>query len=87
MDHRIAYCGVDCFACPDYQTGVCPACKRTPWTEDDICMPVKCCREKGIEFCGQCGGFPCGDMREFYAESEGHAAAYQRMLAMRSDNG
>ena len=86
MDHRIAYCGVDCSACGDYKTGVCPSCKLTPWTENDICMPVKCCREKGIAFCGQCGGFPCADMAEFYEESEGHAAAYERMLLIKNNH-
>ena len=48
MEHPIAYCGVDCAACADYQTGVCPSCRRTDW-KDNPCMPVRCCREKGIE--------------------------------------
>ena len=84
MENRIAYCGVDCFACRDYQDGVCPSCKLTRWKDDDICMPVRCCREKGVEFCAFCGGFPCGDMAEFYTESESHKAAYQRMRSMRA---
>ena len=80
MNQGIAYCGVDCFACADYKTGVCPSCRLTEWDEDDLCMPVRCCREKGIEICGECAGFPCADMAAFYAESESHQRAYQTML-------
>lgn len=75
----IACCGVDCAACPDDSSGACPSCRGTEWKADDICMPVKCCREKGIDACGFCDGFPCGDMREFYEESENHRQACQRM--------
>jgi hypothetical protein len=45
-------------------------------------MPVRCCREKGIEFCGACYGFPCKDMAEFYEESDSHREAFARMKAM-----
>ena len=81
----IAYCGVDCSVCPDYLNGTCVSCRQTVWKEDDICMPVRCCREKGIEFCAFCSDFPCGDMAEFYEESDGHREAYRRMRAMRKD--
>ena len=47
MNNQIAYCGVNCFACSDYINKICPSCKHTQWTEEDICMPVKCCKEKG----------------------------------------
>ena len=81
----IAYCGVDCGACPDYEKGICPSCRLTAWKEGDTCMPVRCCREKGIDFCGLCREFPCGDMAEFYEESDGHRKAFERMLAARRD--
>ena len=84
MDKRIAYCGVACSDCEDYKNNRCPGCRGTEWSADDICMPVKCCRERGIECCAFCSGFPCGDMAEFYGESEGHREAYRRMLAMRA---
>lgn len=83
METTIACCGVDCGVCADYLHGICPSCRQTEWKDDDICMPVKCCREKGVDFCGQCGGFPCGDMAEFYEESDSHRAAYRRMRALR----
>ena len=78
----IAYCGVDCAACGDYAGGKCPGCRQTEWKEGDICMPVECCRKKGISFCGECSAFPCADMKEFYGESESHKRAYGRMLRL-----
>lgn len=82
IDRMIAYCGVNCAPCPDDASGKCPGCRNSEWGGDP-CMPVACCREKGIDFCGQCDGFACANMAEFYTESEGHREAYQRMLAMR----
>ena len=82
MNDNIAYCGVDCSVCPDYLNKSCPSCRLTEWTEEDICMPVRCCREKGIEFCGACDSFPCKDMAEFYEESDSHREAFARMKSM-----
>ena len=78
----IAYCGVDCAPCPDHTGGKCPGCRKTVWPEGDACMPVACCRKKGIDFCGECSEFPCGEMKDFYRESESHEEAYRRMLAI-----
>lgn len=82
-EDRIAYCGVNCLACADYKSGVCPSCRATEWKDDDICMPVRCCREKGITSCAFCGTFPCADMEAFFEESDSHKAAYRRLLLMR----
>ncbi len=82
-ENRIAYCGVDCLPCPDYTSKKCPGCRTTAWG-DDPCPPVACCRKKGIPFCGECNAFPCSDMAAFYAESDGHRAAYRRMCALRN---
>lgn len=79
----IAFCGVDCSACPDFRNNVCPSCKQSVWEDGDPCMPVKCCQDKQISFCAYCREFPCADMAEFYEESDGHRDAYQRMKAMR----
>ena len=85
IDPMIAYCGVDCAACDDFRNKTCPSCRGTDWG-DDPCMPVACCREKGVECCGACDGFPCADMAAFYRESEGHRAAYRRMRALRGED-
>ena len=82
---HIGYCGVDCAACPDYMTGRCPDCRKSGWPDADPCMPIACCREKGIGCCGQCDVFPCENMAGFYEESEGHRAAYARMKALREE--
>ena len=82
-DRMIAYCGVNCAVCPDFTQGKCPGCRDTAWG-DDPCLPVGCCRAKGIEVCGACETFPCGDMAGFYEESEGHREAYRRMCAVRN---
>ena len=78
----IAYCGVDCAACADYTGGECPGCRQTDWQAGDMCLPVECCRRRGIRFCGECPAFPCEDMKAFYAESDSHARAYARMASM-----
>ena len=82
-DERIAYCGVDCGVCPDYAERKCPGCRKTAWEPGDECLPVACCRKKGISSCGECETFPCADMSEFYRESESHERAYERMAALR----
>ena len=84
MEHTIAYCGVDCSVCADYLNKTCPSCRLTEWKGDDICIPVKCCREKGIELCAFCSDFPCADMAEFYDESDSHREAFRRMQELRS---
>ena len=77
-----AYCGVDCAVCPDHTGGKCPGCRHADWREGDICLPVECCRGKGISFCGECPSFPCADMTAFYEESESHTRAYDLMLTV-----
>ena len=69
--------------CADYRAGKCPGYRRTQWQEGDECMPVRCCREKGINYCGQCPVFPCDDMREFYTQPDSHRQTYERMKALR----
>ena len=80
--NRIAYCGVNCSTCSDLAENKCPGCRQTNWSHDDICLPVSCCRERGISLCGECASFPCRDMQAFYEESDSHIIAYQRMLAI-----
>jgi len=77
-----AFCGVDCGACKDLALGRCPGCRQTEWEEGDECMPVACCKARGIVYCAACDVFPCDSMKEFYEESEGHREAYRRMLAL-----
>ena len=80
----IACCGVNCAACADFLNKTCPGCRQTEWGEDP-CMPVKCCREQGIEHCGACPTFLCADMKAFFGESDGHREAYARLCALRDN--
>ena len=84
---HVGYCGVDCSACPDYLSGKCPDCRSSRWPHGDPCMSIACCQKRGIECCGRCDGFPCGDMAAFYEESEGHRAAFDRMKTLGDMNG
>lgn len=79
MNEMIAYCGVDCSVCPDLLGHICPGCRKTDWSGQEPCMPVACCRDRGIPFCGKCVDFPCREMEDFYQESESHRQAYHRM--------
>lgn len=72
-------CGVDCAACPDFISAKCPGCRKSVWPDDDPCPPVGCCTRRQIPCCGACADFPCGMMEEFFAESESHRAAGERM--------
>ena len=84
MNDPIAYCGVDCAACHDFTSGKCPGCRKTQWDAGDECMPVACCRERHIAYCGECGEFPCADMADFYKESESHEKAHALMEKIRA---
>ena len=82
---RIAYCGVNCADCPDLTGGQCPGCRQTEWNPGDEYLPVQCCRNRGIAFCGTCPSFPCAEMERFYQESESHAQAFVRMQAVHAE--
>ena len=81
-ENDIAYCGVECSKCCDLESGKCPGCRKTQWADGDECLPVGCCRKKGIAFCGECPGFPCEEMKEFYTESENHEKAFELMTSL-----
>lgn len=81
----IGYCGVDCSACADFASGVCPGCRESVWPDDDVCPPVACCRGRGIMACGMCREFPCPMMTDFYRESESHERAAELMQKVFSE--
>ena len=53
----IAYCGLACCLCE--HTEDCPGCKNNGCSGKDWCKSIKCCLEKGIDGCWQCGEYPC----------------------------
>jgi hypothetical protein len=80
IDDRAAYCGLFCGACPVFlatraEGGLkaeggallsCDGCRseRLPvWCAQ--CSLKTCARKKEIEFCGDCGQYPCADYAGF----------------------
>lgn len=70
MDYPYGYCGMPCALCTRYRTdGVsrCAGCSASGYYTD-ACKVYRCCREKQLNHCGNCGGVPCerlGKMSDF----------------------
>jgi len=60
---QFAACGLNCGLCPRYYTSGesrCPGCAGEGFLEvHPSCGILSCCQRKSIEYCGQCGDFPC----------------------------
>lgn len=54
----IAYCGLACCLCGHNS---CPGCREDGCKEREWCKNLKCCREKGLSGCWECGEFPCNE--------------------------
>jgi hypothetical protein len=53
-------CGVCCNSCERKENGSCKGCLHMDkpfW--GGVCKVKSCCEEKGLNFCGKCGEFPC----------------------------
>lgn len=53
----LAYCGLACCVCGE--NGACAGCRNEGCTGRDWCRNFKCCRERGLNGCWECGEFPC----------------------------
>lgn len=64
------YCGMPCALCSRYRTegtSRCPGCSLDGYYTD-VCKVHHCAREKGLDHCGLCEGYPCprlGKMGDF----------------------
>ena len=60
---QFSACGLNCGLCPRYYTSGesrCPGCAGEGFSEvHPPCGILSCCQRKGIEYCIQCGDFPC----------------------------
>jgi hypothetical protein len=73
----------------------CNGCKgdrSVHWSVNDdgtvSCWILECCVDrKGLEFCSQCGEFPCDRLTEWSKENDGYGAAFARLQSMRSPKG
>ena len=70
MHYPYGYCGMPCALCSRYRTAGksrCPGCSDDGYYTEP-CKVHHCCREKGLDHCGNCGDFPCvrlGKMGDF----------------------
>lgn len=53
----MAYCGLSCAACSGNDT--CAGCRKEGCKDKDWCKNFKCCKEKNLNGCWECGEFPC----------------------------
>lgn len=90
MDIAYGYCGMPCALCTRYRTegkSRCPGCSCDGYYTD-VCKVHHCCREKGLNHCGQCPGFPCvrlNKMSDFRDLNTGHVK--QRTCAFIAEHG
>jgi len=60
---QFSACGLNCGLCPRYYTAGssrCPGCAGKGFSEIHCsCGILACCQRKGLEFCFECGEFPC----------------------------
>jgi len=49
---------------------LCDGCRseRRSFYCREKCVMAKCARGKGLDFCGECDEYPCGDLKAFQAE-------------------
>lgn len=56
-------CGLNCGLCPRYQTDAvskCPGCSGKDFlAKHPSCGLLSCCQRKGIDYCFECGEYPC----------------------------
>ena len=45
----------------------------------------ECCKEKGIDHCGECGDFPCEPYLEWAGWHEGHTRVMEQLLALKAN--
>ena len=51
----------------DWKCEGCRSDKRSYYCEN-LCQMAACAAQKGLEFCGECDGYPCEELKKFQAE-------------------
>lgn len=65
-------CGILCSECSYREAMGCSGCCEVENPFWGSCPVKACCQQKQHEYCGQCGEFPCGLLKQFaYDENEG----------------
>ena len=76
-----SYCGYDCAKCKNFKQNMnCAGCRN----ENDLisdCPTRICAAERGFLHCGECGEFPCEELKNFYNNGNPmRLQAYHNML-------
>ncbi len=63
----ITACGGCCTGCPKRADGICRGCIEADgyvleWADSGRCRVYACARRHGVQFCGICDEFPCGEL-------------------------
>lgn len=63
----ITACGGCCTGCQKRAEGICRGCIEADgyvpeWADSGRCRVHACARRHGVQFCGICGEFPCGEL-------------------------
>jgi hypothetical protein len=79
-EHMIAVCGIICDECLILG---CRGDRTQHWSED--CEIMLCCiDEKKLDYCHECGDFPCEKIDEFVTYGEKYKEAIERLESMRA---
>lgn len=68
----------------------CKADRTVHWSVDDdgtvSCWILACCvDQKRLEFCSDCGEFPCDRLVDWSKENDGYTEAFRRLAAMHQE--
>lgn len=58
-------CGILCSGCGFRESMGCKGCVNIEKPFHGVCDVKKCCEEKKLEYCGQCGEFPCQLLKDY----------------------
>lgn len=77
---ELGFCGRDCAACDVREAYGCAGCRESGGVPPHGPCPVAaCCRERGLEKCGDCQALDCA----FLPEREGGPRAASRLAPLR----
>ena len=60
---NLGLCGLNCAECGSFWNNECKGCRAMDGTSIyGKCEWYHCCKDKGLEHCGQCDSFPCKEL-------------------------
>lgn len=81
-DMKLGLCGLDCSVCGSFLNNECRGCHAMGGTSIyGKCEWYHCCKDKELEHCGQCGSFPCKELKSAL-EAVGGLSAIENLKGM-----